>query len=596
MTKPAPTPIATVDALWEALPPTGTWNTAANWNPAMVPTGTATFATSSQTTIGFDQVQPGQQSPPVGGIAFAAGAPSYTLLLNQPAPNDPALTINGAGIANSSGGTQQIVVASSAVKYTEPQLRFTGSASAGGQNVAYEVGPTTPSAAGGGAIQFCENSTAGSASFTIRTGAGTPPKHNSTVGGEVGFSDTSNAGTARFLVYGTTGSDGDTFGNAAFHDSSSAAGAVFTNAGGTVYQGDGGNTQFFDNSTAASGLYHNEGGTVKGAYGGDVAFDSTANGRNGHFHNYAATADGGSGGVTSFNNNPPYMNPSTLGASAGSGLFFNYGAKASGQGGGHTFFTAKSGSPTAAQGTFVNYGSAVSGTASAAGHTVLSITLPQETPYCPDAGDATFWNFPGTAPGAPGGNTQLTVYSDKGAPISGSKGPTAGSATFINLGAIASGAGGGQTTFGGTSSAEHATLIALGGAAGGEGGWITFMSESSGGTASVSLSGNGTLDLSSHDAPGVTIGSLSLAGGCIRTTVGSGTTCLSVSGNVSISASPVAFAFVAGSGFATNTPYTVLTAPNLSSLSASRFSGNALPQGSPTFAIVGNELQVTFGP
>jgi autotransporter-associated beta strand protein len=61
--------------------------------------------------------------------------------------------------------------------------------------------------------------------------------------------------------------------------------------------------------------------------------------------------------------------------------------------------------------------------------------------------------------------------------------------------------------------AGNATLIANGGIGDGEGGWITFQSRSTGGTARVKVFGNGNLDISNHNDPGVpgngvTIGSL----------------------------------------------------------------------------------------
>jgi len=47
-------------------------------------------------------------------------------------------------------------------------------------------------------------------------------------------------------------------------------------------------------------------------------------------------------------------------------------------------------------------------------------------------------------------------------------------------------------------------------------------------------------------------------------------------------------------GITAGTPYTVLTAPNLSDFSADQFSGNSVDGMTPVFAIVGNALQVTF--
>jgi len=61
---------------------------------------------------------------------------------------------------------------------------------------------------------------------------------------------------------------------------------------------------------------------------------------------------------------------------------------------------------------------------------------------------------------------------------------------------------------GGAPTAGNATLICNPGTNGGGGGLIAFYSRSLGGTARCELFGNGNLDLSSREAPGITIGSL----------------------------------------------------------------------------------------
>ena len=74
-----------------------------------------------------------------------------------------------------------------------------------------------------------------------------------------------------------------------------------------------------------------------------------------------------------------------------------------------------------------------------------------------------------------------------------------------------------------TSTADSATLIANGGL--GAGGNISFVQNSTGGTSRVEVFGNGLLDISSHNAPGATIGSLEGSGevflGARNLTVGS---------------------------------------------------------------------------
>lgn len=577
-------------ATWNAQPANGDWNTASNWTPSEVPTDQAGFAGSSQTMITFSQAA----GTSVGSIAFAAGAPAYTFTFSANSPASPTLEISGAGVTNASTSQQSFIVAAASAGYQNPQLRFTNSASAGGSNNYYCAGPAAQGDAGGGVIRFVDTSSAGSASFMAWTGAGAPPENGSTVGGEISFGDYATADSASFTIYGSLGSDGYTFGNAVFHDNSTAANATFTNAGGTVSGGDGGNTQFYQNATAASGRFYNKGGVCSEANGGDVAFDGTANGGTGHFYNYAAPASGAYGGVTSFNNNPPEV--STGGASAGNGSYFNFGARGTEQGGGgHVEFTARHGSPTAASGTFYNYGSEITGNSSA-GHTIFSISLP--TSYAPTAGNATFYNHPAAAVGGAAGFTEFSVYTSSESDASQGQGgdsgnvPTAGNATFYNLGAYQSGASGGYTTFSGTSSAGNATLIAYGGTSGGYGGKITFYDNSSGGAASVGLTDNGELDLSDHSG-GLTLANLDLAGGIIRVQLGATPTSLTLTGQLGISGYTT-FSF-AQSGVTSGTPYTLLTAPNLSDFSADQFNGNSVGRMSPTFAIVGNALQVTFG-
>lgn len=103
---------------------------------------------------------------------------------------------------------------------------------------------------------------------------------------------------------------------------------------------------------------------------------------------------------------------------------------------------------------------------------------------------------------------------------------TAGNGTFNNHGGIVSSASGGQTQFFAVSSANNATLIAEGGLGGGAGGIVFFFENSSGGTARMEIFGNGTLDISSHFAPGVSVGSIEGSGA-----VSLGSNKLTVGGN-----------------------------------------------------------------
>ena len=85
------------DATWSATPGSGDFNTAANWTPVGVPTGTASFATSTVTNLSFST------NTTLGGWTFNAGAANF--VFTNPVGQD--LTFTGAGILIN-GGTQSI--------------------------------------------------------------------------------------------------------------------------------------------------------------------------------------------------------------------------------------------------------------------------------------------------------------------------------------------------------------------------------------------------------------------------------------------------------------------------------------------------------
>lgn len=140
------------------------------------------------------------------------------------------------------------------------------------------------------------------------------------------------------------------------------------------------------------------------------------------------------------------------------------------------------------------------------------------------AGDATYTNFGAIVKSAFGGHVEFfnsatagtgnfeigggAVNQASGAGILFFETSSAGSGTFhINGGAVG-GAGYGDVEFIHTSTADHATLIADGGLGGGAGGKIFFFDDSKGGSSNITVSGNGNLDLSWHNPPGVTVGSV----------------------------------------------------------------------------------------
>jgi autotransporter-associated beta strand protein len=140
------------------------------------------------------------------------------------------------------------------------------------------------------------------------------------------------------------------------------------------------------------------------------------------------------------------------------------------------------------------------------------------------AGSATFTNNGGIISGFRGGETSFNDSS------------TADNGTFINNGAAITGPEGGLTKFRNTSTAGNATVIANGGVGEGGGGSIQFYNDSTGGTARMEVFGNGFLDISDHNPPGVTIGSIEGNGdvflGANNLSVGNNNLSATFSGNI----------------------------------------------------------------
>ena len=113
------------------------------------------------------------------------------------------------------------------------------------------------------------------------------------------------------------------------------------------------------------------------------------------------------------------------------------------------------------------------------------------------AGDGVFTAVGGSTSGEQGG---MIYLADRG---------TADNATFVVGGGLGAGLAATTLTFEDSTTAANSNITANGGVGGSEGGTIYFENRSKGGTASISLLGNGTLDISGHTTGGVTIGSLS---------------------------------------------------------------------------------------
>jgi autotransporter-associated beta strand protein len=220
-------PARAQDATWLLNPATANYNSAANWTPATVPTGTAFFGATNVPNLTFSSVATG-----VGGWTFNAEAPAYTFTFGA-----NAFLFNGTGI---------VINAGSATINNLISLMFLGPSSAGsatiantgfvsfqnqsrGDNATINNGPF-------GAVSFFDTSTAGNATIT-----------NNNATSSVQFLNSSSAGSAVLT---------NTLGILAFRDASTAGNAtVITNIGGiTLFLGSstGGNAAF---TTQAGGVF-----------------------------------------------------------------------------------------------------------------------------------------------------------------------------------------------------------------------------------------------------------------------------------------------------------------------------------------------------
>ena len=276
---------------------------------------------------------------------------------------------------------------------------------------------------------------------------------------------TNNSGKTQGFLASVTGSGN--FGTIAFTNSATAGTlATFTTSGSLVANANGGQVNFFNTSNSGSASFINNGAQVAGAFGGYTQFFDTSSAGNASFTNNTgvATVLGGGGG-TNFHNS----------STAASASFTNNGSDGPGNNGSFTDFLDTASAGTA---TFIANGATFSG-------------------------------------GGPGGFIEFLGNS------------TAANGTFISNGGAIEGANRGHTDFYESSTAGNGTFIANGGPGSDPlvGGVIRLFGDSTGGTARVEVFGNGNLDVSVHNAPGVTIGSIEGSGtlflGANNLTVGS---------------------------------------------------------------------------
>jgi uncharacterized protein with beta-barrel porin domain len=431
------------------------WVENANWAPATVPTGTATFgAVAATTTVANDA-----GAVAIGALDFTAAALAYTLNIHN------SFVVNAAGVINNSVNTQTFNVASGKT------LTFANSSSASGG-----TGPVQYNNAGGKMI-FNDTSTAGSANiFSSFNGINaTVTFNNSSSAGSATFTsnpanfptytfnNTSTAANAKFvlvdatLIFNNSSNAGNATitmpnsfhpANIVFHDTSSAGNANITNVGVDTL---GSSVTFFDASTAGNATITNNPNIAVPGEGGVLIFG---------IRNGGGTDTANAGTATIINNQ------------FGSTNFFGFtsGANATfiNNNGGSTAFEEQS---TAANATIINH----------SGGGVIFFA------GSPTAGNATIINDAGgTVEFGLAGFYPLIIDT-----------ATAGNATITNNGTV---------TFSSATTAGNATITTN------AGGTVSFVEASTGGAARFIVNTGGSFDMSGLTTGGMTAGSIEGAG------------------------------------------------------------------------------------
>jgi autotransporter-associated beta strand protein len=238
-------------ATWKLNPITGDWNTAGNWDPPTVPnqsTDVATFDASSTTQISISFAAPDRID--LDSMVFNPGASAYTVTAAPTA----SVYLDGAGIINNSGVTQNLVTQSSTTTYG--YYSFSGNAAI--------VGPViiTNSASQmvypGGEALFNDASSAGEAIIINEGGAA-----KQVGGGVTIFTGSATAANAAITVEGGKMPHSHEA-QVNFNENSTAGNAIITATGGRGFRSTGGTINFRDGSTAGHALITATGGERQG--------------------------------------------------------------------------------------------------------------------------------------------------------------------------------------------------------------------------------------------------------------------------------------------------------------------------------------------
>lgn len=309
---------------------------------------------------------------------------------------------------------------------------------------------------------FFTNSAAAGEFVSLQTMGGL---NNLQQGGRIEFFNTSTAAGATITNQGGGGSGGSFGGTTLFHDATGAGHALLINNSAT-HASRGAATEFDDTSSAEDSTIVNNASQsiVRGV--GSVLFKNQSSARDATIIN--------KGGIGGFGGSASFFDDSTGSAAT----ITNYGSEIAGSyGGGYIYFYDNS-----------------------------------------TAGIATITNNAGRS-GRPFNNN----FGGTGTYFFGNS--DAADAAILANSATNPDEDSGFVSFAANSTAANAILIAKAGSNGGAGGVTYFSEDSDGGTSQVKIYGNAMLDISGHNVPGLTIGSLEGSGnvfvGGVNLSVGS---------------------------------------------------------------------------
>jgi autotransporter-associated beta strand protein len=473
-------PAVAQDATWLLNPGSGDFDTAANWTPATVPTGTAFFAASNTTTLSFSA------ATALGGWTFNAGAPSYTF------NNTQSVSFTGAGIVINAGSAtinnnfpgdlffSNASTAGSATIISNGGVYFSNTSTAGSATITNNDGTVTfsnTSTAGSatisnnffGSVNFNDSSTAGSATITVNN------DFASNGGGALTFSDTSTAGSANI--------SNTNYGRIFFIQNSSAGGATITN----TYI-----LSFNESSTAGSATITNNANALGGLDFNDSSTAGSATITNNSFMTFSNTSTAGSATITN-NEILSFNDTSTAGSATiinNEGLTFDDGSTA----GSATITNASTGE--------LFFEGSTAGSANITNNKSLEFILGST------AGSAIITNNSGGTLKFLDTSTagSATITNNSGGTITFNATSTAGSAAITNAASIeffdTSTAGSAAITnnaninFFNTSTAGSATVINNHGAV------LEFNDTSTAGSAIITNNGAGTINFNSSSTAG----------------------------------------------------------------------------------------------